>query len=175
MCLEVLAKSEKGLECEVIYGGYVKGHRHVNLPGTIVKLPGITETDKQDILFGIEQNIDIIALSFVRNAETIREARDLLGDSSEHIKLIAKIENQEGVDRLEEIAKEADELISRAREGNLEIHEVQDGTFTINNTGALDAMDITSSPGVDNPPCGSINTPCASIDYVLNNFIGGRK
>ncbi|MED5434455.1 MAG: pyruvate kinase, partial [SAR324 cluster bacterium] len=108
MCLEVLGKSEKGLECEVIHGGLVEGHRHVNLPGTIVKLPGITETDKQDILFGIEQNVDIIALSFVRNAETIREVRDLLGENAEHIKLIAKIENQEGVDRLKEIVKEAD-------------------------------------------------------------------
>jgi len=108
MCLEVLAKTEKGLECEVIYGGCVKAHRHVNLPGTVVKLPGITDTDKQDILFGIEQNVDIIALSFVRNAETIREVRELLGESAEHIKLIAKIENQEGVDRLKEIVKEAD-------------------------------------------------------------------
>ena len=108
MCLEVLEKTEKGLECEVIHGGIVKGHRHVNLPGTIVKLPGITETDKQDILFGIEQNVDIIALSFVRNPETIREVRDLLGESAEHIKLIAKIENQEGVDHLKEIVKEAD-------------------------------------------------------------------
>ena len=108
MRLEVLAKTEIGLECEVIYGGMLKGHRHVNLPGTIVKLPGITETDKKDILFGIEQNVDIIALSFVRNSETIREVRDLLGESAEHIKLIAKIENQEGVERLEEIIQEAD-------------------------------------------------------------------
>ena len=108
MRLEVLAKTEIGLECEVIYGGMLKGHRHVNLPGTIVKLPGITETDKKDILFGIEQSIDIIALSFVRNPETIREVRYLLGESAEHIKLIAKIENQEGVERLEEIIQEAD-------------------------------------------------------------------
>jgi pyruvate kinase len=108
MRLEVLAKTEIGLECEVIYGGLLKGHRHVNLPGTIVKLPGITETDKKDILFGIEQNVDTIALSFVRNPETIREVRDLHGESAEHIKLIAKIENQEGVERLEEIVQEAD-------------------------------------------------------------------
>ena len=108
MCLQVLSKTEKVLECEVIHGGLVEGHRHVNLPGTIVKLPGITETDKQDILFGIEQNVDIIALSFVRNAEAIHEVRELLGENAEHIKLIAKIENQEGVDRLKEIVKEAD-------------------------------------------------------------------
>jgi pyruvate kinase len=108
MSLKVLAKNEKSLECEVIHGGFVKSHRHVNLPGTIVKLPGITEIDKQDILFGIEQNVDIIALSFVRNAETIQEVRDLLGESVDHIKIIAKIENQEGVERLIEIVKEAD-------------------------------------------------------------------
>ena len=60
-------------------------------------MPGITETDKQDILFGIEQNIDIIALSFVRNAETIREVRDLLGDSAS---LSAKI----ALERLNDLA-----------------------------------------------------------------------
>ena len=108
MCLEVIAKKENSLECEVIHGGCVKAHIHVNLPGTIVKLPGITEIDKQDILFGIEHNVDIIALSFVRNAQTIREVRDLLGERVDHIKLIAKIENQEGVERLIEIVKEAD-------------------------------------------------------------------
>ena len=108
MCLEVLSKTESGLECLVVHGGIVKSHRHVNLPGTIVKLPGITDTDKEDILFGIEHKVEIIALSFVRNAETIREVRNLLGDSRNRIKLIAKIENQEGVDRLKEIVKEAD-------------------------------------------------------------------
>ena len=111
MCLEVIVKNKNSLECEVIHGGCVKRHRHVNLPGTIVKLPGITDTDKEDILFGIEQNVDIIALSFVRNAETIREVRDLLGERVEQIKLIAKIENQEGVERLVEIVKEADGIM----------------------------------------------------------------
>ncbi len=108
MRLEVLAKTEIGLECEVIYGGLLKGHRHVNLPGTIVKLPGITETDKQDILFGMEQKVDVIALSFVRSSETIQEVRASLGVHAQQIKLIAKIENQEGVERLEEIVQEAD-------------------------------------------------------------------
>ena len=106
--LKVLDKNKKGLKCKVIDGGIVNGHRHVNLPGTVVKLPGITETDKKDILFGIKQKVNFIALSFVRSSETIREVRELLGKHAEHTEIIAKVENQEGVERLEEIVEEAD-------------------------------------------------------------------
>jgi len=126
MSLKVCGKNKKGLDCEVIDGGVVKAHRHVNLPGAIVKLPGITETDKQDILFGIEQKVDVIALSFVRSSETIREVRASLGVRAQHIKLIAKIENQEGVERLEEIVQEADGvMVARGDLGiEVELEEV---------------------------------------------------
>jgi len=124
--LKVCGKNKKGLDCEVIDGGVVKAHRHVNLPGAIVKLPGITETDKRDILFGIEQKVDVIALSFVRSSETIREVRTLLGVHAHQIKLIAKIENQEGVERLEEIVREADGvMVARGDLGiEVELEEV---------------------------------------------------
>ena len=110
----------------LIDGGVVKAHRHVNLPGAIVKLPGITETDKRDILFGIEQKVDVIALSFVRSSETILEVRTLLGVHAQQIKLIAKIENQEGVERLEEIVREADGvMVARGDLGiEVELEEV---------------------------------------------------
>ena len=126
MSLKVCGKNKKGLDCEVIDGGVVKAHRHVNLPGAIVKLPGITETDKRDILFGIEQKVDVIALSFVRSSETIREVRALLGVHAQQIKLIAKIENQEGVERLEEIVQEADGvMVARGDLGiEVELEEV---------------------------------------------------
>ncbi len=126
MSLKVCGKNKKGLDCEVIDGGVVKAHRHVNLPGAIVKLPGITETDKQDILFGIEQKVDVIALSFVRSSETIREVRASLGVHAQQIKLIAKIENQEGVERLEEIVQEADGvMVARGDLGiEVELEEV---------------------------------------------------
>jgi len=106
--LKVLGKHKKGLKCKVIDGGIVNGHRHVNLPGTVVKLPGITKNDKRDILFGIKHKVNFIALSFVRNSETIKEVRKLLGKHAEHTEIIAKVENLEGVERLEEIVKEAD-------------------------------------------------------------------
>jgi len=126
MSLKVCGKNKKGRECEVIDGGGVKAHRHVNLPGAIVKLPGITETDKRDILFGIEQKVDVIALSFVRSSETIREVRASLGVHAQQIKLIAKIENQEGVERLEEIVREADGvMVARGDLGiEVELEEV---------------------------------------------------
>lgn len=111
MSLKVLGKNKNGLDCEVLDGGVVKAHRHVNLPGVIVKLPGITDADKRDILFGVEQNVDVIALSFVRSSETIREVRNLLGRRAKEIQIIAKIENQEGVECLGEIVPEADGIM----------------------------------------------------------------
>ena len=124
--LKVLGKHKKGLKCEVLDGGIVNGHRHVNLPGTVVKLPGITETDKKDILFGIKQKVNFIALSFVRNPETIREVKKLLGKYAEHTEIIAKVENQEGVERLEEIVQEADGvMVARGDLGiEVELEEV---------------------------------------------------
>ncbi|MBC8258969.1 MAG: pyruvate kinase [SAR324 cluster bacterium] len=125
MSLKFLEKNENGLECEVIDGGVVKARRHVNLPGTVVNLPGITAVDKQDILFGVEQNVDIIALSFVRSSETILEVRDLLGDKVQNIQIIAKIENQEGVDRLEEIVRVADGVMVARGDLGIEV-ELED-------------------------------------------------
>ena len=124
--LKVLGKNRKGLHCEVIDGGIVKGHRHVNLPGTVVRLPGITETDKKDILFGVKQKVNFIALSFVRSSETIREVRELLRKHAAHTEIIAKIENQEGVERLEEIVQEADGvMVARGDLGiEVELEEV---------------------------------------------------
>ena len=124
--LKVLGKHKKGLKCEVIDGGIVNGHRHVNLPGTVVKLPGITEADKRDILFGMKQKVNFIALSFVRSSETIREVRKLLGKHASHTEIIAKVENQEGVERLEEIVQEADGvMVARGDLGiEVELEEV---------------------------------------------------
>lgn len=106
--LEVLSKEHFTMRCRVIDGGLLKGKRHVNLPGVRVNLPAITEKDRQDILFGLEQEVDFIALSFVRSAEDIRELRELLGTKADKIRVIAKIEDQEGVNNLEEIIAEAD-------------------------------------------------------------------
>lgn len=119
--LRVLAKETDYMRCEVIHGGFVKGRRHVNLPGVIVQLPSITPKDREDLLFAREMDLDGIALSFVRNADAIREAKEVLGDSCKGMKIIAKIENQEGVDNLESILQEADGIMVARGDLGLEV------------------------------------------------------
>lgn len=109
--LQVLAKEERLMRCRVVDGGFLKGKRHVNLPGVRVNLPAITEKDRNDIRFAVEQEVDFIALSFVREASDVRELRELLGDKARKIKVIAKIEDQEGVRNVREIVAEADAVM----------------------------------------------------------------
>jgi pyruvate kinase len=121
--LEVLAKNSDGtMDCKVIDGGILKSKRHVNLPGIRVNLPAITKKDRADILFGIEQQVDFIALSFVREAEDIRELRTLMGDKAGKIKIIAKIEDQSGVENLDEILEEADGIMVARGDLGVEIN-----------------------------------------------------
>ncbi|MBK3493577.1 pyruvate kinase [Viridibacillus sp. YIM B01967] len=92
--------------------GVLKNKKGVNVPGVSVQLPGITEKDAQDILFGIEQGVDFIAASFVRRASDVLEIRELLeNNNGGHIQIIPKIENQEGVDNIDEIIQVSDGLM----------------------------------------------------------------
>jgi pyruvate kinase len=109
--LEVLERRERILRCRVIDGGTLGARRHVNLPGVRVKLPSITAKDRQDIAFGIQQGIDFIALSFVRSADDVREARALLDRERSAARVIAKIENHEGVENFETILEAADAIM----------------------------------------------------------------
>ena len=84
----------------------------INVPNVKIKLPAITEKDKNDIIFGISQDIDFIAASFIRNAAGVNEIRKILTEHhAEHIAIIAKIENREGVDNIDEIIKAADGIM----------------------------------------------------------------
>ncbi|GGA36895.1 pyruvate kinase [Psychrobacillus lasiicapitis] len=92
--------------------GTLKNNKGVNVPGVSVQLPGITEKDAKDILFGIEQDVDFIAASFVRRAKDVLEIRELLeNNKGSHIQIIPKIENQEGVDNIDEIIQVSDGLM----------------------------------------------------------------
>ena len=105
---EVLEKSDNHLTCRVLDGGKLGSRKHVNLPGVRVNLPAITSKDREDIKFGIANDVDFIALSFVRRPEDIQELRDFLGSKQNTIRIIAKIEDQEGVTNIHEIGKLAD-------------------------------------------------------------------
>ncbi|MGX1982389.1 pyruvate kinase [Thermolongibacillus altinsuensis] len=112
--LEVIAidKEAKEIKTKVLNGGVLKNKKGVNVPGVKVNLPGITEKDAADIRFGIEQGIDFIAASFVRRASDVLEIRELLeAHNALHIQIISKIENQEGVDNIDEILEVSDGLM----------------------------------------------------------------
>ena len=112
--LEVLKidETKKEIHTKILNSGTLKNKKGVNVPGVSVNLPGITEKDEKDILFGIEQGIDFVAASFVRRASDVLEVRELLQQNgADYIQIIPKIENQEGVDRLDEILEVADGLM----------------------------------------------------------------
>jgi pyruvate kinase len=105
-------RNNKEIRTKVLNSGILKNKKGVNVPGVRVNLPGITEKDAQDILFGIEQGIDFIAASFVRRASDVLEIRELLEQHhATHIQIIPKIENQEGVDNIDEILEVSDGLM----------------------------------------------------------------
>ncbi len=102
--LTVLSVSDTDVECEVTNGGAISNNKGVNVPGVKVKLPFVSEKDRSDIIFGIKHDIDYIAASFVRTAADIKELRKVLAENGGlETKIIAKIENREGVENIDEI------------------------------------------------------------------------
>lgn len=101
--LTVEEKHSGHLMCRVENGGYIKQRKSVNLPGSQIDLPALNEKDREYINFAIEHNCDFIAHSFVRSSEDVREIQDILDKHKSPIKIIAKIENQQGVDNIDEI------------------------------------------------------------------------
>lgn len=101
--LLVRAKDAEKLECSVRNAGVIKGKKSVNVPNVPISLPSLTEKDKMFVKWAIEADIDFIAHSFVRTKEDLIEIQNILDEAGSHIKLISKIENQQGVDNLEEI------------------------------------------------------------------------
>ncbi len=107
--LKVISKTDRDIVCEVVNGGELGEKKGVNVPNVAVRLPAITEKDKDDIRFGVEQGIDFIAASFVRNAECVLEIKDYLRElNAPFIPVIAKVENAEGIRNIDEIIRAAD-------------------------------------------------------------------
>lgn len=108
--LEIIGGTD--IKCEIINSGVLSNHKGVNVPGVKINLPAITEKDISDILFGIENGVDFIAPSFIRKAEDVIEIRRILESNNAHdIDIISKIENQEGVDNLDEIIAASDGIM----------------------------------------------------------------
>lgn len=105
-------KDGTDIVCEVKNNGELKNHKGVNVPNKNLSLPAVTEKDKKDIIFGIQNNVDFIAASFIRKKEDVNEIRKILEDhQGEFIRIIPKIENQEGIDNIDEILRASDGLM----------------------------------------------------------------
>lgn len=111
MRFEVLEKNHAHIRCKVLIPGQLTSRRHINLPGVKVNLPSFTEKDRLDTLMGIEEGIDFVALSFVREGKDIEQLREFLRANKSRAKIIAKIEDQEAISNLDEIVRATDALM----------------------------------------------------------------
>ena len=109
--LEITAIEGNEIKTKVIVPGEILNHKGINAPGADLKMPFISEQDKKDILFGIEQDYDYIALSFVRTAKDVEAVRAIIDFNNSKMKIIAKIESTQGVENMEEILAAADGLM----------------------------------------------------------------
>lgn len=109
--LRVLAKHQNHLDCEVLTEGVLGSRRHINLPGVRVNLPAMTDKDLKDIELGIELGVDIFAMSFVREAQDILRLRGILDFHKAPQKIVAKLEDQQGVRNVQEIIDVADAIM----------------------------------------------------------------
>ncbi len=109
--LLVTALTDTDITCKIINGGELGSRKGVNIPNVSIKLPPLTEKDKADIVFGIEQGFDFIAASFVRNAACINEIKEILKKYDAKTTIIAKIENSEGINNIDEIIQAADGIM----------------------------------------------------------------
>ena len=120
--MEVVEISDKDIVCIVKNGGDISDHKGVNVPGVELKMPFISQKDREDLLFGIQEDFDFVAASFTRTADDVKEMRKLLNDNGgRDIHIIAKIENQQGVDNIDAIIEEADGIMIARGDMGVEI------------------------------------------------------
>ena len=109
--LQVMSVRGDTVKCRVVNGGHLKENKGINLPGVIVSAPSLTEKDKRDVNFGIQNGVDFFALSFVRTAEDLQQIKSIMNKKGVSIPVIAKIEKPEAVENLSSILEEADGIM----------------------------------------------------------------
>ena len=113
--------TDTDIVCTVMNGGTVSNHKGVNVPGVVLSMPYISQVDREDILFGIEMGYEFLAASFARTKEDILEVRGILDEHHSDMKIIAKIENMQGIQNLEEILEVSDGVMVARGDMGVEI------------------------------------------------------
>ena len=122
IAMEVMEKEGFKVRCRVLNGGILSNKKGLNVPDVSINLPYLSERDRSDLLFSISKGFDLIAASFVRNAECVKEIRKLLEDNGGgHMKIIAKIENREGVNNIDDIIRVSDGVMVARGDMGVEI------------------------------------------------------
>ena len=111
MELKVMEIKETDIICEVTTGGVLTSHKGINLPSGSIKVPSMTEKDHEDLLFGLKNNVDYVALSFVREAKDILKVKEIIKDSGKNTPVIAKIEKHEAIDNIDDILDVSDGIM----------------------------------------------------------------
>ncbi|MGN1097644.1 MAG: pyruvate kinase [Clostridia bacterium] len=120
--LEALELTQTDIICRVVNGGTLRNRKSINLPDTHIEMPYMNDMDRRDIIFGVEQDVDFIAASFVRSAYDVIEIKKILEEcGGEDVKIIAKIENREGVNNIDEILNVADGIMVARGDMGVEI------------------------------------------------------
>ena len=152
--------TDTDIHCTVKNDGVIKTKKGVNVPGVHLSMPYMSQRDRNDILFGIEQGFDLISASFTRNAQDIMEIRHLLNEHNCTMRIIAKIENQEGIDNIDEILTVADGIMVARGDMGVEIdfaeipaiqkhlidRAMRSGKICITATQMLDSMIVNPRP-----------------------------
>lgn len=113
--------NETDIICSVVNGGPISNHKGVNIPGAALSMPYISDVDRSDIMFGCDMDFDFLAASFVRCKEDILEVRKIIEEHGSHMKIIAKIENMQGIRNLDEILEAADGIMVARGDMGVEI------------------------------------------------------
>jgi pyruvate kinase len=121
LSFNVLAIHDDHVEVEAVNNGTLSTKKGVNLPGTDVDLPAISQKDKDDLTFGVKNGVDMIFASFIRRGQDVKDIRSHLGEAGKNIKIIVKIENLQGVANFDEILRETDGVMVARGDLGIEI------------------------------------------------------